>query len=308
MGTAMAADRPLFGIVLMIGFCLMAPLGDGIAKILGASIPLLQLLLVRFVMQALLLLPIIWWLGLPVGMSPRVLGLTIYRAALHIVGIGAMFMSLRYLPLADAVAIAFVMPFIMLLLGKLVLKEEVGARRLGACVVGFIGTVLVIQPSFATVGPPALLPLVVAVVFALFMLATRQVAKEIDPVSLQGVSGVIATTMLGALVAVGWWLGWPEVEPVMPSPVEAALLVAIGVLGTVAHLFMTWSLKFAPAATLAPMQYLEIPFATLIGWLIFADLPNGLAALGIAITVLSGLYIILRERVSHRRAVAEIAP
>ena len=74
------------------------------------------------------------------------------------------------------------------------------------------------------------------------------------------------------------------------------LLAGLGVLGTLAHLFMTWSLRFAPASTLAPMQYLEIPFGTLIGWLVFSDLPNGLAAIGICITMAAGLYIILRER------------
>ena len=70
----------------------------------------------------------------------------------------------------------------------------------------------------------------------------------------------------------------------------------MGVIGTVAHLLMTWSLRYAPSATLAPMQYLEIPFATLLGWLVFGDLPNGLAAIGIAVTVAAGLYVIHRER------------
>ena len=59
---------------------------------------------------------------------------------------------------------------------------------------------------------------------------------------------------------------------------------------------MTWSLRFAPSATLAPIQYLEIPFATLIGFLVFGDLPNGLAALGIAVTIAAGLYVLHRER------------
>jgi drug/metabolite transporter (DMT)-like permease len=59
---------------------------------------------------------------------------------------------------------------------------------------------------------------------------------------------------------------------------------------------MTWSLRFAPSATLAPIQYLEIPFATLIGYLVFGDLPNGVAALGIAVTIGAGLYVLHRER------------
>jgi len=61
---------------------------------------------------------------------------------------------------------------------------------------------------------------------------------------------------------------------------------------------MTWSLRYAPAATLAPMQYLEIPVATLFGWLIFGQLPNTLASIGIAVTMAAGLYVILRERIA----------
>jgi drug/metabolite transporter (DMT)-like permease len=94
---------------------------------------------------------------------------------------------------------------------------------------------------------------------------------------------------------------------IAPDATEIALLATIGVLGTLAHLLMTWSLRFAPASTLAPMQYLEIPFATVIGWVIFRDLPNGLAALGIAITVAAGLYIVVRER-SLARAQKTVSP
>jgi drug/metabolite transporter (DMT)-like permease len=71
---------------------------------------------------------------------------------------------------------------------------------------------------------------------------------------------------------------------------------------------MTWSLRFAPTSTVAPMQYLEIPFATAIGFLMFGDLPNGLAAAGIAVTVASGLYVILRERAVSRRALPTRVP
>lgn len=297
----MTQDRPLLGIAFMTGFCILAPLGDSIAKILGDSIPLIQLLLVRFVAQVVLLWPIIWFTGLPVKMPRRLFWLMVLRTMLHIIGIGAMFTSLRYLPLADAVAIAFVMPFIMLLLGKFVLNEEVGPHRLMACLVGFIGTLLVIQPSFAAVGWPALLPLVVAVDFALFMLVTRKVAKEVDAMNLQAQSGVIATVLIGVVWLVLGPIGGEVLQAVSPTPYEWGLLAAIGILGTLAHLLMTWSLRFAPSATLAPMQYLEIPVATVIGFLIFKDLPNGLASLGISITIGAGLYVIFREQYLSRK-------
>ena len=302
----MTQDRPVFGIVLMLGFCVLAPLGDSIAKLLGESTPLGLLVLVRFAIQAVILIPLVAATGRPWRMRGRVLRLTVIRTGLHIIGITAMFSALQFLPLADAVAIAFVMPFIMLLLGKYVLNEEVGHRRLIACVVGFAGTLLVIQPSFAEVGLPALLPLIVAVVFALFMLVTRQIAKETDPVSLQAVSGVMATIFLLPLILWGTQSGIWELSLIMPPTGNAHwLLLAIGILGTVAHLLMTWSLRYAPSATLAPMQYLEIPVATLFGWLIFHDLPNGIAALGILITMAAGLYVILRERATARSAPTE---
>jgi drug/metabolite transporter (DMT)-like permease len=292
----MSTDRPPIGILLMLGFCIIAPMGDAVAKVLGSTIPLGELLLFRFGVQALLLIPIVFFTRRLWRMSPRVFRIALARTLLHLVGIGAMFKALQYLPLADAIAIAFVMPFIMLLLGKFFLDEEVGGRRITACVVGFIGTLLVIQPSFATVGWPALLPLAVAITFSFFILATRAIAKETDPIGLQAVSGVMAVIIMAPLVFFGDLIGWPALTMIKPDGRELLLLLGIGVLGTCAHLLMTWSLKYAPAATLAPMQYLEIPVATLFGWLIFQDLPNGLATIGICITVAAGLYIILRER------------
>lgn len=304
----MEQDKPLLGIFLMLGFCVVAPMGDAVAKLLGQSVPVGQLLFVRFLVQALLLIPLVWATGRVWRMHGRVLWLTLLRTVLHILGIGAMFTALQYLPLADAIAIAFVMPFIMLLLGKYILGEEVGSRRFIACIVGFVGTLLVVQPSFAEVGWPALLPLLVAVTFSFFMLVTRQIAKQTDPVGLQAVSGIMAVCIMGPILWVTHYGSFEPLTFITPSTGEWALLMAIGVLGTCAHLLMTWSLRYAPSATLAPMQYLEIPVATVIGLLVFGDLPNGLAALGICITIAAGLYIVLRERAIARMAARAPAP
>lgn len=290
----MTADRPLLGIALMMGFCVLAPLADAVAKIVGVTVPILELIMIRFVFQALLMPPVMVTGGLK-PLPRKTLLRIVLRTVLHIIGIGCMFTGLKYLPLADAVAIAFVMPFIMLLLGKVFLGEEVGPRRLIACAIGFIGTLLVLQPAFADTGWPALLPLCVAVVFALFMLVTRQIAKEVDAVPLQAISGVIAVILL---LPVWVYLGAPS--PFRFDGTTLWLLVAIGVLGTGGHLLMTWALRFAPAASLAPMQYLEIPMATLFGYLIFSDLPGPMASIGIALTIAAGVYIILRERAMYQ--------
>lgn len=292
----------------MFGFCILAPMGDAIAKILGTSVPLGQVVLIRFAIQALILIPLVWATGRLWRMRGRVLWLTFLRTVIHVAAILSMFTALTYLPLADAIAIIFVMPFFMLILGYLVLGEEVGHRRLSACLVGFIGTLLVVQPSFVSVGWPALLPVFVAVNFAIFMLITRQIAKETDPIGLQAVSGAMAVVLLAPLIGLGSVMDLPLLASEQPDGREWVLLVAIGVLGTVAHLLMTWSLRYAPSATLAPMQYLEIPFATLIGWLVFRDLPNPLASIGILITVAAGLYIILREQATARHLARQVKP
>jgi drug/metabolite transporter (DMT)-like permease len=294
-----AADRPFLGVLLMLGFCALAPVADAMAKLLGARMGLGQLITVRFAIQAAVLVPLSLAIGAELRLTPRVLWLTALRTVLHVAGVGVFFLALRYLPLADAVAIAFVMPFVMLLLGRFVLGETVGRRRMAACAVGFAGTLLVIQPSFASVGAAALLPLGAAVIFAFFMLVTRQIARDADPVALQAMSGVMATAGLVPLMALGGALGWPEFGLTPLAAGDAWLLAAMGVFATLVHLLMTWSLRFAPAATVAPMQYIEIPFATATGYVVFGALPNGLAAVGIVITVAAGLYIIHRERAAQ---------
>jgi drug/metabolite transporter (DMT)-like permease len=286
-------DRPALGVALMIGFCLCAPLADATAKILAAVLPVAFLVLVRFAAQAAILLPLSLATGRDMRMSRRAWGLTAVRTALQVAGIWLMTTSLLYLPLADAIAIAFVMPFLLLLAGRLLLREEVGPHRIAACVAGFAGTLMVVQPAFAEVGWPALLPLGVAFVFTAFMLVTRLLARAADPVAMQAHSGWLACiVLLPALAMAG---------PLVPDGVAEhwPLLLLLGALGTFGHLLMTWSLRYAPSATLAPMQYLEIPIATLYGLLIFGDLPDGLAAVGIVVTVAAGLYTVHRERRSE---------
>lgn len=300
-GAPAVADRPLLGVALMILFCVLAPIGDATAKILGV-LPLAEIMLVRYGVQALLAVPLV--AAGRFRLTPRLWRLTVVRTVLHVASFTAFVAALRFLPMADAIAIMFVLPFIILLLGRVFLGEQVGPHRLAACAVGFLGTLLVVQPSFAEVGAPALLPLLGALLFAAFMLVTRRVAQGADPLVLQAASGLAATAFIVPLVLVGAAFGWPDVAPVPLTGRQVLLLLLLGVIGTTAHVVMTWSLRFAPSATLAPVQYLEIPSATLIGYLVFGDLPDGIAAIGIAVTVGAGLYVLHRERRASRAAPA----
>lgn len=304
----MILDRPLFGILLMLLFCLLAPLGDALAKLLGQSVPLTQLIFVRFAVQAALLIPLVYITGRKWRMSGWVLGFAWLRIGLLIAAIACMVIALRYLPLVDTIAIVFVMPFILLLLGNIFLKEVVGRHRLIACLVGFAGTLLVIQPSFENVGTPALLPLLAAWLIAFFMMVTRKIAKVTDPIGLQAANGVMAVLMLAPAL---WFFRdgeFAEMQVIALSHYQLWLLLLFGITGTAAHLVMTWSLRYAPSSTTAPLQYLEIPIATVIGWLVFFDLPNPTAALGIIVIIAAGLYILIRERAISTRSAMPILP
>ena len=301
----MISDRPLIGLLFVFAFCLLAPLGDALVKVVGMGAPLMVLLLSRFVFQAVSLAPVVLLSGREFPTDRRIFGLICLRSLFHILGIGMMFTALRLLPLADAIAIVFVFPFILLFLGRFVLGEEVGRDRIIACVLGFGGCLLVIKPSFAEVGIVALLPVAVAFAFSTFMLITRSIAKECDPISLQATSGGISTAMLlfvWLLVWLGAGQGAGHAAPydltiMLPASERIAwLLLAIGALGTAGHLCMTIALRFAPSATLAPLQYVEIPIATFLGWLFFGELPDGLAALGIMITIGAGVFVVMSER------------
>ncbi|WP_417206888.1 DMT family transporter [Antarctobacter sp.] len=293
-------DKPLLGVTLMLGFCLLAPFADALAKLLGPEMAVGQLVTLRFVFQAAILVPLTLLTGRVWRMDLRTFGFVVLRTLLHIAGVAFMFSALLFLPLADAVAIAFVMPFIMLLLGYWFLGEEVGLRRLVACAVGFVGTLLVVQPAFTDIGWPALLPVGVAVIFAFFMLVTRRIAGTTDPIGMQAVSAMVALVLLVPVIALTPADVLPELAWIPPSMRGWTLIALMGTAGTFAHLLMTWSLRYAPAATLAPMQYLEIPFATAVGFAIFGDLPGPLATVGIAITIGAGLYIVIRERAMFR--------
>ena len=193
----------------------------------------------------------------------------------------------------------------MLLMGWLFLGEQVGIRRISACTVGFLGTLLIIQPSFAAVGLPALLPLLVAFLFSTLVLLTRKVAKDYDPVCLQAASGLVSA----AILLLGWLLlhdfGLADIQIVAVDGHQLMVLCLIGLFGTLSHLSMNYAVRFAPSATLAPMQYVELPVATAVGWIVFGEFPNMMASVGISITVAAGLAMIYFEHRAAMRLAAQ---
>ncbi len=300
----MSHDRPLLGIALMTGFALLAPGMDAFAKLASEEIPVGQTLAYRFGIQTLILLPLAIVLGLLSRPSASAAIWHLSRAALILLATGFFFTALRFMPIADAIAIFFVEPFILTLLGAVLPGESIGWRRLLACGVGFIGALIVIRPSFVELGPVALFPLGTAVSFALYMILTRRTAKDLHPVALQAWTALSAIILTLPLLFIFKGSGVAPLDPVEPQGRFWFYLFGVGVVATATHLMLAGALRFAPAATIAPLQYFEIIAATVLGLLIFGDWPDRQTFLGIAIIIASGLFVIWRENVAHKSSLA----
>ena len=297
----MAKDTTLHGILLMLAFCVLAPLLDVAAKLAAENgIPVGQVTAARFVVQTALMLPVMAVMGLGLRLNRRALGYTCLRALFLLVSTFAFVSGIQVMPIADALAIVFVEPFILLILGHFIFGDQVGPRRIAACAVGFCGALLVIQPSLATFGMVALWPLATAFLFAFYMLVTRAMSAWMHPVAMQFHTSWTGLLMCLPVMFAANGSGIAALDPVWPEGWNWLWLFGVGFWAAVSHMCMTYALKYAPSATLAPLHYSEIITAVILGYLIFSDFPNPMTWAGIAVIVASGLYIIHRERLGAR--------
>jgi drug/metabolite transporter (DMT)-like permease len=206
-------------------------------------------------------------------------------ATLFIAGVG-------YVPLADAVAITFVAPFIVTVMGALILLEPVGIRRWAAVLIGFLGTLIVIRPGMGVMHPAAFLLLIAASAFAL-----RQVLSRI-------LAGVDRTRTTVAYTAIVSWsiltLPLPFVWQTPSSALHLGLLLAMAVMAAIAETLVIMALDTAQAVVVAPVQYSLLIWGTFYGFVVFGQLPDGWTWLGAAIIVATGLYTLNRERLAMK--------
>ena len=281
------------GIWLMCGAMFTLPLLDCFAKLLGENeISSGQIVLFRFSFQSIVLFPILLWAN-QLSLIFKHFWLQLFRALAMATATFCFFIAVRYMPLADSIAIFFVEPIILTILSVLFLGEVVKLRRITAIIIGFIGAVIIIRPQFSDVGLIALLPLITAASFATYMLITRYFSEKISPVQMQFQMGLIIVPILSIFV-----LLFPNIdgfEMTSPNFYEWNLLIALGLVATGGHLLLVFAAGKAPANLLAPFQYVEIIGATFLGFFVFGDVPTIYTSIGITLIVLSGLYLWYRE-------------
>jgi drug/metabolite transporter (DMT)-like permease len=291
-------SQQLQGVSLMAGAMFLLPMMDAIAKWLSTvdSVSPGTVTLFRFAFQAVLAaIIIVPTTGLR-SLRPAKLWGNLFRGFLMGVGGLCFYAAIKYMPLADAIAVFFVEPLMLTLLSAIVLKEHVGWRRWIAVATGFIGTLIVIQPSWELFGWVSVLPLVTAASFALYLMLNRRYGTADTPLVMQLYAGVGGT--LTVLVALFFGTALQVGDMIFSLPANAlswSLLLLMGVIATTGHQLITNASRLAPASLLAPFQYLEIVMAVLIGLLVFSEFPSASKWLGIAIIVASGAYLIWRE-------------
>ncbi|MGY6646378.1 MAG: DMT family transporter [Salinarimonas sp.] len=275
------------GIALMCVGVAFLTVNDAIAKTLTETYSPLQILFLRNVIA----LPFALMIALRMGGTSA---LRSYRPLVHLLrgilwvaGTFLFFTSLRFLQLAEATALIFVAPFFIIALSAAFLGERVGWRRWSAVVAGFIGVLIVVRPGGATFQLASLLPVATAFVYALMMLGSRFVdTRESVWTLLLYLTGTSA--LLSAFLVPFVWI---------PVQMEHLwLFVAIALCGTAGITMMTQAFRLAPASIVAPLDYTAMLWATLLGWLIWSEMPDGVTFIGAGIIITSGVWVILRER------------
>lgn len=208
--------------------------------------------------------------------------LQVARGASLVCSLSALFVSLRYLPLAVATTVSFTAPLIIVALSGPILGERVGATRWAAVLVGMIGATLVVRPGSDVFHWAALLTILGAFFFALFNIATRMLGGFDRPFTTVLYTFVVSTTLVSLAMPMVW---------VTPSAPQWLLFAASGLLGFTAHFSIARSMVLADASAVAPLHYVRLLWAIVIGFVVFSHVPDAWTLAGGGLIVASGIYV-----------------
>ncbi len=227
--------------LLMVLAMIIVPMMDVFAKVLSTSHAMSPVMItfVRFLGQAVLLFFVIWFTRGLGAVKGNFIIINLLRGMLVGAAVSMFFIAIKYLPLADAIAIFFVEPLIVLFLSSIFLGEKVGWRRNAAAIIGFGGALLIIQPTYEVFGAKALLPLVTACLFAIYLILSRKIGQRDHPVTMQFWSGMGGILICGLFMIIGTYAGLEDFHFTLPQTSTAVLmLLAVIGIATAGHLMI----------------------------------------------------------------------
>jgi drug/metabolite transporter (DMT)-like permease len=281
------AQHQLHGILLLVAAVSTFAAMDTIAKYLARTYPVPSIAWARYAAQTLFLL-------LFVGPRLRLDLLRTRRPALQLVRGVALaastlffFSALALMPMAEAAAITFLSPLLLVALSAWLLKERVRRSAWLAVAAGFVGVLIIIRPGGEIFTPAALLPILTAGCFASYQLLTRKLAGIDSTMTTLFYSAIVGTVLLATLLPFYWKT--PE------TAFHGLLFAALGVLASLGHFLLIRAFEHAPPSVLAPFVYSQLVAVLALGYAVFGDFPDGWSLLGMAIIVLAGAWVAARQ-------------
>lgn len=287
-GQTAGHERPIVGVALMLAAMAVLPFLDVAAKFLGQQgMPILQIVWARMAFGAVMTLPFALRLGGRAALWPDRPAYHTGRAFLLAAATFFFFYALKFLPIADALAIFFVQPLILTAISPFVLGERVGPQRWVAVMVGFVGTLIIIRPGLAEVNPGTFLALAAGTSLAFYLAMTRRISGRAH-----AMVTTFHTSLMGAifltLAVLPLWQA--------PSAPQWGLMLAVGFVATFGHFLIVKAYDHAEASLLAPLAYTEIIMATAVGWWFFGDFPDTWMFVGVGVLIGCAIFISMRER------------
>ena len=285
----MSQDHPLrAALPLILGAGLCFATLDATAKYLVQEHTLFLVVWARYVGQMIVATPIAWQRAGPGFWRTRHLRMQLVRSACLVTATLCFFGALRFLPLAEGTAISFMAPMFAVMLAGPVLGERPTRARWIAVSAGFVGILILVRPGSAVFHPATGLLIMAALSNAMYQLLTRRVPND-SPHTTLFFSGLVGATALSLA------LPWAEV-PAQATWRDALFMLQLGLLAGLGHGLLIGAFLRAPASLVAPFTYVHMLWATLYGWLVFGQLPDGVSAVGMVVIVASGIGLVLHER------------
>ena len=278
--------NPVLGISLMSAAMAINSSKDGIAKLLAGSYSPLTLLFIQFVATSIILAPIVAKQSGIHHLVPNSLIPQILRSTFVALGVGLFYWAVNFIDIADATAMVFIAPLIVTALSPSILIEPIGFKRTCAVIIGFIGVLIILRPSFDGERTGYFIALGAGIFIAAYYITNRKLANEASVLASTFYTSSLGTIMLVPLL----WYFWT-----MPLINDIWILLGFAVLATLGQIFMIGAFSLAAASIIAPFVYTQIIWATIIGYLLFDAFPDEWSWFGILIVVAAGIYIAIRE-------------
>ena len=281
------AGKPLYGIVFMILMTVCFASLDAAAKHLSSELPLLMVVWGRYVFHFLFVTLFFFRKASGNIIQTKKIKLQILRSILIVCAGISFWGALMFMPLTDCFVIAFTSPLLVTALSVPILGENVGIHRWGVVMVGLLGVLIVMRPGMGVVQWVSALPLITALFYASLQITTRILGQSDNALTTLFYSGAGGLILSSISVLFVW---------VSPTFEQWLVFLLLGFLGTMGHYLMIRAFEFAPVSLLAPFDYTTLIWATILGFILFGDLPDTWTISGAIIITSSGLYLMMHER------------